>query len=280
MNGNLYEWLEKDDAESFGESLDGESAEAIGDGEAYDESETGEAWSSKRREREARRRAALARARRSQAMQRRVAPTAASGLRMAQAEIEKVDLDNRVQSDVFGNAFKSYERRLSKDEYALVSQLIVGAVKDNFPELVDNPVFRDLLGAAPAILVGGKKNSLINPTTVAALSIGAIALIARTRNVTQVVTPLPGLPKSVAQGGQVQLFVEVRKANGTLAIPQPTNFAFSSLNTAVATVDPATGVVNGVAVGSTLITVSVPSVPNIEPAKIVFTVTTSTPPTP
>jgi hypothetical protein len=153
MNGKLFDLLDTEDYDIYGEENDYESiyddesaGEDYGDWEASDHRQTSyqQRLQTARRMRELQRRQALAQARARNARLRRqpVSPAQPAarvnqGLQRAQAGIEKVDLENKVQTDLFSGALRAQRDRISRNEYALAASTLTDQLKQTFPNLFE-----------------------------------------------------------------------------------------------------------------------------------------------
>lgn len=273
MNENLLDWLETDDLDIYGEAMDGEYGESMDGGEdydveAFDESDDAESRASRRRARA--RRAAQARRRRQAVMaQRRAnlrrwgastphrapAPTSAGReLQMAKEGIEKVDLDNKVQSDVFSRALRNQQGRIGRNEHALAASKVLDVLKERAPDLFQDELIKTALPILPLALLQPGTKGISNPLVWSAIAAAGIAIFARTRQQTLVVkmtTPQATIPSGATDA---RLGAFVADKNGQPVIPQPV-ITWSSLNTSVAIVDSTGKVtkVTGAATGQTAI---------------------------
>ncbi len=92
------------------------------------------------------------------------------------AAIRKVDVDNKIQEQKLKKTFSAQSKRISGNEYALAATTVVTKLGDEFPELMENPIVRTLLSAAPTFLQKPVKKEFYKDPRI--LTTGLTALIA------------------------------------------------------------------------------------------------------
>lgn len=139
--GNLMEWYGRsDDAEyDFGDAeAEWDEGEGLYDGEAEAEDAA-----SRRRARQRKARATVAKRKLAQARTRaRRTPatrprTAAAAIRRTQAEVSKVDLENKVQGDAVQTAINGLDKRVRGNTNALVAKAVLDQVSAQLADFVD-----------------------------------------------------------------------------------------------------------------------------------------------
>jgi hypothetical protein len=273
MNGSLFDGLESEDYNSlYGEDWDDsiESLYDMGDsGESdYGGFESGEAQRSSylQRLQAARRRRALARAQARAASQRRPLPITARPTQVSQtiqqtrAGIEKVDLENKVQTDVFSSVLRRQRDRIRGSEYALAASALMGEVKEQFPELFQGQ-FGTLVPFASLLLLKPDDNGktgferyLNDPRFLfPALALG-LKLFRENRNMNQRVTISPATVE-LSLAAKESFPLTALDKNGQ---PFPSGkVTWASQTPSIATVDMLSGVVTAVAVGNALVEATV-----------------------
>jgi hypothetical protein len=270
MNENILDWLETDDFDTFDEGLDGEYLESPFEGEDFDTEFSGEfndAESRASRRRAAARRAAQVRRRRALVARQRARargrsapnsrrlPASAStsegreiqraqeGVEKARDGIEKVELENQVQSDVFSRAIMKQQQRIGRNEHALAANIVRGEIERYFPDLVKEPALQSALALLPNAMLGfgrgakGIEGVLTHPGVWSAIATLGIAVIARSQKQTlfvKMATPQITLTSTMNEIG-LAAFVADKDGNRINNAPQIT---WDSSNTSVATVDP------------------------------------------
>lgn len=274
MNGSLTEltesWLATDDFENYLESLDGESGEAAEDLEAYDDSESAE-WNPfrKRKPRRSNKYALQQQWRKNQNkmrnMQRQGPPaTMARKVQMAQAGLEKVDLENKVQTDVFSRELNRQKTRIGLDEHAIATSVIQREFEKHLSDVFqDNPAVETLFRLAPTALLGfgrgaqGVSGFLTQPAVYSVIGAIVIQLIAKNRQQGQIIRIFPETPPAtVAAGSKIRLSPVAFGKNGQPSSPQPP-ITLTSATPAIASILP-TGEIQGEAAGTAVITATAP----------------------
>jgi hypothetical protein len=263
------DWLETDDFDTFDEGLDSEYTESPFEEEDYDaefygESDDAESRASKRRRANVRaRQAAQLRRRRQAQMARRRAGASARGrgrgaqgsrrlpapspegreIQKTQEGIEKVDLENKVQADVFSRALNQHQRRLGRSEQAFALNKVIDEARTRLPDLFQDDAIKSAFNAVPLILLapekkrGGVEGLIMDPRVWSTLFIAGIALFARSR--TQTVVKIRPETATIPAGSfDTVLSAFVTDKDGQPKSSQPT-FTWTSLTPAVATVDSA-----------------------------------------
>lgn len=101
---------------------------------------------------------------------------ASQDIAKTKAAVRKVDVDNKVQEQKLKKTFSAQSKRISGNEYALAATTVVTKLGDEFPELMENPIVRTLLSAAPTFLQKPIKKEFYKDPRV--LTTGLMALIA------------------------------------------------------------------------------------------------------
>jgi hypothetical protein len=175
-----------------------------------------------------------------------------------QAGIEKVDLENKVQADVFSRALKSQRDRISGNEYALATTSVMDELKKTFPNIFDNELGRFFPLASLLLLRPEKKGSgfdalIRDPRFLAPALILGLKLYKDYRGREQDYKIFPGTVKLASATKETKKFYVLDK-KGNLII---SNVVWSSSDNTNAPVDPATGQVTATAKTDALITATV-----------------------
>jgi hypothetical protein len=287
MNESILDWLETDDFDTYGESLDDDYGDSLYEGEdldaeLYGEDDSAESRASKRRAKAARARrvAALAR-RRKQAQQARsrmntrgrapaggrrpsASPPEGREIEKAQQGIEKVELESQVQGDLFSRALNVHQRRLGRSEQAFAISKVLDELKLRMPDLIQDDAIRTAVGLAPLLVLAperkgkGVESLIADPRVWSSLLIAGIAIFARNRPQSQVVKMATGQINIPSETNEFLLTASVVDRNGLNILPQP-KISWESSAKDVATVDDTGLVKRATKAGVTFITASAPN---------------------
>lgn len=187
-------------------------------------------------------------------------------MQRTQAAIRNVDLENKVQADVFGRALRAQHERIAGNESGLALTKVVDELKARVPELFENEVLKTVIPLFPLLFLKPEKKSqgiegfISDPRVWGPVLTAAIALFSQSRDQTpQEVTVTPGeFTLSVPPTAAATSFpfrATVRDSNRRVLANQPA-IVWESSSATVATVD-ANGNVTPVAAGTVLITATV-----------------------
>lgn len=251
-------WLEESGtADPFGSYPDGEGY-VDGDAESDWAGEDDEAWSSARRRAQTRQ-LELARLRR-RAMARYPAgagaptsvprrPTVVAGAIPAGSAIRRVDLEAKVQGDELRRALADQQRRASRAEMATVAGVVAGQVQTSFAEEFKNPWARAALSFAPLLLLAPRRRApgfvgvATDPRVVGGAMLAGLVLAADRRaqsgpRVARVdILAFPELPVKTSQVFKAQAL------DGRGAVLPGRTASWDSTNSEIASVEPASGLV-------------------------------------
>jgi len=239
-----------DDFDSFDDS---EDIGGIYDGEDFDES-----VQSRRRAKQRARARVLARNRSNGQMVRKPpVKNVREAFSRVGTNIQKVDIENKVQGDLLGGAIKSQGSRIRGVETSQALSRVWDEVKEQFPDLTTNPVLKTLLPFASLLFLkpekkgSGFESVISDPRFWGPAVASAIVLFNDNRNQeAEEVVITPGNISIPLANKNYQLRTIVKDRNGKIL--KNRTITFESFNLAKATVD-ATGIVTLVAAGKVTI---------------------------
>lgn len=186
-------------------------------------------------------------------------------IQKTQAAVRNVDIENKVQADVFGRALRAQQERIGRSESSMALSKVVDELKERVPDLFQNEVLKTALPLVPLLFLKPEKKGqgfegfISDPRVWGPVLTAAIALFGQTRDQSpQEVTITPReftftSPRTASTSFPFR--ATVRDSNRRVLVTQPA-ITWESSNTTVATVDP-NGNVTPVAAGTVLITATV-----------------------
>ncbi|MEM7292039.1 MAG: Ig-like domain-containing protein [Pseudomonadota bacterium] len=73
------------------------------------------------------------------------------------AQVQKVDIENKVVSSALSKKVAKVNDRVSGSEHAIALTKVIDEVKENFPDLLENPIIKTALPLAPLLLLDPNK---------------------------------------------------------------------------------------------------------------------------
>jgi uncharacterized protein YjdB len=171
--------------------------------------------------------------------------------------VRNLDLETKVQEDTFRRAIRVQSRRMSRSEYAAVASAATNQFIESF-DAPDNPFFRAALRFAPLLLLAPQRRGsgleavITDPRVIGGAAVAAIVFFGENRKRLTVAQSISvTAPANVAVNASDRFVADVIDGRGAvLSVP----VTWTSSDSGVASINPETGEVTGVANGVAIIT--------------------------